>query len=91
MLQGHQSARDYPQSFRGVRYKDPETGKRLLFITNNTALPAWQICALYRARWQVKLLFDVAAQCTSSYVTEFSERAARHLPPGPPRVAQDLH
>jgi IS4 transposase len=57
VLQGYQSARDYPQSFRGVRYKDPETGKRLLFITNNTALPALQICALYKARWQVELFF----------------------------------
>jgi IS4 transposase len=42
---------------RGVRYKDPDTGKRLLFITNNTALPASSICALYKARWQVELFF----------------------------------
>lgn len=49
VLQGYQSARGYPESFRGVRYKDPETGKRLLFITNNMALPALQICALYKA------------------------------------------
>lgn len=57
VLQGRFSARDYPESLRGVRYKDPETGKRLLFITNNTALPALQICALYKARWQVELFF----------------------------------
>lgn len=57
ILQGYQSARDYPESLRGVRYKDPETGKRLLFITNNTALPALSICALYKARWQVELFF----------------------------------
>ena len=37
VLQGNQSAKDYPQPLRGIRYKDPETGKRLLFITNNTA------------------------------------------------------
>ena len=37
--------------------KDPETGKRLLFISNNTALPALSICALYKARWQVELFF----------------------------------
>ena len=55
--QGYQSAKDYPESFRGIRYKDPETGKRLLFITNNTALPALTICALYKARWQVELFF----------------------------------
>jgi transposase len=57
VLQGHQSAKDYPESLRGVKYKDPETGKRLLFITNNTALPALSICALYKARWQVELFF----------------------------------
>ena len=57
VLQGYQSSKDYPETFRGVRYKAPETGKRLLFITNNTALPALQICALYKARWQVELFF----------------------------------
>src|ERR1017187_2428654 len=57
VLQGYQSAKDYPDTFRGIRYKDPETGKRLLFISNNTALPALSICALYKARWQVELFF----------------------------------
>jgi len=57
VLQGHQSAKDYPDPFRGIRYKDPETGKRLLFISNNTALPALSICALYKARRQVELFF----------------------------------
>ena len=57
VLQGYQSSKDYPETLRGIRYKDPETGKRLLFITNNTALPALNICALYKARWQVELFF----------------------------------
>src|SRR6202142_2657778 len=57
VLQGYQSAKDYPDTFRGIRYKDPETGKRLLFISNKTALPALSICALYKARWQVELFF----------------------------------
>ena len=57
VLQGYQSAKDYPETFRGIRYKDPETDKRLLFITNNTTLPALSICALYKARWQVELFF----------------------------------
>jgi hypothetical protein len=57
VLHGYQSAKDYPESFRGIRYKDPETTKRLLFITNNTALPALKICDLYKARWQVELFF----------------------------------
>lgn len=57
VLQGYQSAKDYPETFRGIRYKDPETGKRLLFISNNTVLPALSICSLYKARWQVELFF----------------------------------
>ena len=57
VLQGYQSAKDYPETFRGIRYKDPETGKRLLFTSNNTALPALSICSLYKARWQVELFF----------------------------------
>jgi Transposase DDE domain len=57
VLQGYQSARDYPETFRGIRNKDPETGKRLLFISNNTVLPALTICSLYKARWQVELFF----------------------------------
>lgn len=47
----------YPEHFRRIRYTDPETGKRLIFITNNTALPALSICALYKSRWQVELFF----------------------------------
>jgi hypothetical protein len=61
VLQGYQSAKDYPETFRGIRYKDPETGKRLLFLSNNTVLPALNICALYKARWQVELFFDCLA------------------------------
>ncbi len=57
VLQGYQSAKDYPETLRAVRYRDPETGKRLRFITNNTALPAMSVCALYKARWQVELFF----------------------------------
>jgi hypothetical protein len=57
VLQGYQSAKDYPETFRGIRYKDPETVKRLLFISNNTVLPALSICSLYKARWQVELFF----------------------------------
>ncbi len=53
----HQSTKHYPGSFRGIRYKDPATGKRLLFITNNTALSARKISALCKARWQVELFF----------------------------------
>ena len=38
-------------------FKDPESGKTLVFITNNFSLPAATICALYKSRWQVELFF----------------------------------
>ena len=40
-----------------MRYVDPETQKRLGFLTNNFALPAITIAHLYKPRWQVELFF----------------------------------
>ena len=56
-LVGYYSRRDYPVHLRRIRFKDPESGKTLVFLTNNYALPAQTICALYKARWQVELFF----------------------------------
>ena len=43
---------DYPELLRRIRFKDPESGKTLVFITNNFSLPAATICALYKTgRW----------------------------------------
>ena len=47
----------YPIHLRRIRFKDPETGKTLIFLTNLFAPPAATICALYKARWQVELFF----------------------------------
>jgi hypothetical protein len=57
MLGGYYSARKYSEHLRRIRFKDPETGKTLIFLTNNTALPALTIAALYKSRWQVELFF----------------------------------
>jgi hypothetical protein len=54
---GFYGSRHYPEQFRRIRFNDPESGKRLVFITNNTTLPALTICALYKSRWQVELFF----------------------------------
>lgn len=51
------SRKGYPERLRRIRFKDPETGKALVFITNNFSLPALSICALYKSRWQVELFF----------------------------------
>ncbi len=56
-LDGIYTSRDYPEHLRRVRFKDPESGKPLVFITNSFALPAATICALYKNRWQVELFF----------------------------------
>lgn len=56
-LTGTTSHKDYPEHLRRIRFKDPETGKTLVFLTNNFAMPAAIICALYKARWQVELFF----------------------------------
>ena len=52
-----QSARSYPAMLRRVKFNHPETGKRLVFLTNNFSLPALTITELYRLRWQVELFF----------------------------------
>ena len=57
MLNGYYSAKKYPEHLRRIRFKDPESGKTLVFLTNNTALPALTICALYKSRWQIELFF----------------------------------
>jgi len=57
MLNGYYSAKKYPEHLRRIRFKDPESGKTLVFLTNHTALPALTIAALYKSRWQVELFF----------------------------------
>ena len=56
-LNGFYAARGYPEHLRRVRFKDPQTGKTLIFLTNNTTLPALTIAALYKHRWRVELFF----------------------------------
>ena len=56
-LGGFYISKDYPERLRRIRFKDPESGKTLVFLTNNTTLPALTIAALYQSRWQVELFF----------------------------------
>jgi len=57
VLSGFYSRRDFDTPLRRIKFKDPETGKRLVFLTNNFVLPAIIITELYRCRWQVELFF----------------------------------
>jgi hypothetical protein len=56
-LDGSRTSQDYPVHLRRIRFHDPETAKTLIFLTNQTALPALTICDLYKSRWQVELFF----------------------------------
>ena len=57
LLNGFYARKDYPDKLRRIRYFDTENNKRLVFLTNNFALPAITIAELYRNRWQIELFF----------------------------------
>jgi Domain of unknown function (DUF4372)/Transposase DDE domain len=56
-LDGTRTGQDYPEHLRRIRFRDAGTVKTLIFLTNQTALPASTICDLYKSRWQVELFF----------------------------------
>jgi transposase len=56
-LTGVKTANEYPVPLRRIKYLDVETGKRLVFLTNNFVLDALTIAKLYKCRWQVELFF----------------------------------
>jgi IS4 transposase len=56
-LDGHYASQDYSQHLRRIPFKDAEQGRTLVFLTNQFALPASTICALYKSHWQVELFF----------------------------------
>ena len=56
-LRNPKSREYYPDTLRLVRYLDPDTGKRLTFLTNNLRLGPLTIALLYRKRWQIELFF----------------------------------
>jgi hypothetical protein len=57
LLNGFYATQHYPENLRRIRFKDVESGKTLIFLTNNFVLPPLTIAALYKNRWQVELFF----------------------------------
>jgi hypothetical protein len=57
MLTGFYSRQNFDTPLRRIRFKDPQTAKTLIFLTNNFTLPALTVTELYRCRWQVELFF----------------------------------
>jgi len=66
VLASLESASVYPDALRKVAYVDAETGKRLVFLTNNFTLPTAMIAAIYKQRWQVELFNNRATYCPST-------------------------
>jgi hypothetical protein len=56
-LAGVNSRAAYPEPLRRIRVRDLETGKSLVFLTNDFDLPALAVSDLYRLRWQIELFF----------------------------------
>ena len=46
-----------PAQLRRIGYRDPESGKHYVFLTNNFKLSAKTIAQIYKARWDVELFF----------------------------------
>jgi len=57
VLTGVTAQKDYPEKLRRVKFRDAETNKTLVFLSNNFTLSALTIAQLYRSRWQVELFF----------------------------------
>jgi hypothetical protein len=47
----------FPWPLRRIRFVDPDTGKKLVFLTNHLEVPAETVAALYKNRWQIELFF----------------------------------
>lgn len=57
MLNNHYASKDYPEKMRRIKFKDEQTGKILIFLTDNFHLKATDIAQLYKHRWKIELFF----------------------------------
>ena len=55
-------AEQSPALLRRIGYRDPETGKHYVFLTNAFHLAAKTIAAIYKERWQIELFFKWVKQ-----------------------------
>ena len=56
-LNNHYAAKDYPEKLRRIKFWDEETGKVLIFLTNNFHLKATEVAQLYKHRWKIEMFF----------------------------------
>ena len=57
LVSDQKSAEACPIQLRRIGYRDKESGKHYVFLTNNFKLSARTIADIYKARWQVELFF----------------------------------
>ena len=57
LLNNHYAAKDYPVKMRRIKFVDEQTGKVLIFLTNNFHLQAYEVAQLYKHRWKIELFF----------------------------------
>ncbi len=57
MLNNYYAAKDYPEKLRIIKFRDDQTGKVLVFLTNNFHLKATEVAQLYKNRWEIELFF----------------------------------
>lgn len=56
-LTGYQTAKNYPEKLRRIKYFDKETNHTFVFLTNDFNIEAKTIASLYKHRWQIELFF----------------------------------
>jgi hypothetical protein len=105
VLTGVYTGSTYPDKLRRIKYRDPDSGKTLVFLSNNFALPALTIAQLYHGRWgRAVLQMDQTTPAHQSLLRHFRERrahpdldrrlglrAGRYHQKAPPAPAKSLH
>ena len=57
LLNNYYAAKDYPEKIRRIKFYDQDSGRTLIFLTNNFHLKATQVAQLYKHRWKIELFF----------------------------------
>lgn len=57
LLNGYYASINYPLKIRRIKFRDEESGKTFIFLTNNFHLKATEVAILYKHRWKIELFF----------------------------------